>query len=159
MIITILNKLTDNISIVPLALSDKLAFSTLNMTEKEWGGAMPTFEKDYGHDGLVMDSVFKFPTIGISMTEAVDLLNIPNPDHIKVDVDGIEHLILKGGSTVLKKAKSVLIEINDKFEEQASHANRYLKEAGFVLNEKRHAEYYDNSPTAARYTYNQIWIK
>ena len=76
-----------------------------------------------------------------------------------MDVDGIEHLILKGGSNVLKCAKGVLIEINDNFQEQVDRASHYLKEAGFSLKEKRHADYFDNVSSAAKYTYNQIWIK
>ena len=42
------------------------------------------------------------------------------PDYIKIDVDGIEHLILRGGDKLFfsKKIKSVLIEINENFENQ-----------------------------------------
>ena len=35
------------------------------------------------------------------MDEISKTLNLPNPDYIKIDVDGIEHLILKGGKNVL----------------------------------------------------------
>ena len=35
----------------------------------------------------------------------------------------------------------------------------YLREAGFTLKEKRHANYFDNATSAAKYTYNQIWVK
>ena len=41
-----------------------------------------------------------------------------NPDYLKIDVDGIDHLVLKGGSKTLTKCKSILIEINLKFEKQ-----------------------------------------
>ena len=48
------------------------------------------------------------------------------PDYIKIDVDGIEHLILEGGKETLKnkKIKSILIEINENFEDQK---NRLIK--------------------------------
>ena len=154
-----LNDLTDNVTIVPLPLSDALAFNRLNMTSTEWGCAMSTFGQDYGHDGKVMEKVFEIPTIGLTMVDAVERLNIPQPDYIKMDVDGIEHLILKSGLPVLTKAKGVLIEINDKFTTQAREAEVYMKEAGFSLKAKLHADYFDHVSTAARHTYNQIWVK
>ena len=154
-----LNRLTDQITIVPLPLSEALTVSKLNMSTTEWGGALSTFGQSYGHDGQTLNKVFEFPTIGISMVDAVELLKIPQPDYIKMDVDGIEHLILKGGAPVLFGAKGILIEINDKFTAQANDASRYLQEAGFSLKEKRHADYFDFDPGAAKYTFNQIWVK
>lgn len=154
-----LNGLTQSVTIVPLPLSETLTRSTLNMTSMDWGGALSTFGKGYGHDGEAIRKVFEFPTIGLSMTDAVKLLNIPVPDYIKMDVDGIEHLILKGGMDVLRKASEVLIEINDQFDEQANEANKYLLEAGFVLKEKRHAEYFDQQSGSGKHTFNQIWVR
>lgn len=154
-----LNGLVERITIVPLPLSDALAVNRLNMTSTEWGGAMSTFGQDYGHDGEIMHKVFEIPTIGLSMINAVELLKIPQPDYIKMDVDGIEHLILKGGIPILSKAQGVIIEINDQFASQAREADLYLQQAGFSLKEKRHADYFDTVTTAARYTYNQIWVK
>jgi len=154
-----LNVLTEQVTIVPLPLSDALAVNTLNMTSTEWGGAMSTFGQDYGHDGQVMLKAFKFPTIGISMVDAVEFLKIPQPDYIKMDVDGIEHLILKGGIPILSKVKGVLIEINDQFTTQANDASMYLQQAGFSLKEKRHADYFDDQSGSGKYTFNQIWTR
>jgi len=154
-----LNELTERVTIVPLPLSDELSLNALNMTSTVWGAAMSTFGQSYGHDGETMQKVFVIPTIGLSMVDAVGLLRISQPDYIKMDVDGIEHLILKGGISVLSKTKSVLIEINDKFNTQAKEADLYLREAGFTLKEKLHADYFDTMTTAARHTYNQIWVK
>lgn len=154
-----LNALTSRITIVPLPLAEKLELSTLNMTNMEWGGALSTFGQSYGHDGQTMSKVFEVPTIGLSMVDAVERLRIPPPDYIKMDMDGIEHLILKGGKPVLLKAKGILIEINDKFATQSDEANRYLEEAGFVLKEKRHADYFDSQDDDSRHIYNQIWEK
>jgi two-component system OmpR family sensor kinase len=38
---------------------------------------------------------------------------MPKPNYMKIDVDGIEHLILEGCESILKTVNSVLIEIND----------------------------------------------
>lgn len=150
-----LNGLEDKATIVPLPLTDGLAISTLNMTSTEWGGALSTFGKDYGHDGQMLSKVFGFQTIGISMKDAIERLRIPQPDYIKMDVDGIEHLILKGGVEILRNVKGVLIEINETFEKQFADSARYLSEAGLILKEKRHSDMFENS--VFRTSYNQIW--
>ena len=150
-----LNGLTREATIIPLPLTDALTISTLNMTTTEWGGAMSTFDQTYTHDGSMLKKVFEFRTIGLSMDEALALLRNAQPDYIKMDVDGIEHLILKGGAGVLRSIKGVLIEINDEFEQQSVDSTRYLREAGLVLKAKRHADMFDQSPY--RNSYNQIW--
>ena len=152
-----LNELTKQVTIVPLPLSNKLSFNTLNMTNTNWGGALSTFGKEYGHDGKPMNMVFKLPTISLSMVDAVNFLNIPQPDYIKMDVDGIEHLILEGGVSILEKVKGLLVEINDNFREQSENANSILKQAGFLLSQKRHEDTF--SYGSAKYTFNQIWKK
>ena len=106
-----------------------------------------------------MEKVIVIPTLGLSITNATDLLGIPQPDYIKMDVDGIEHLILRGGMKVIAKAKGILIEINDEFKVQADEATNNLIEAGFTLKEKRHADFFDTVTTTAGHTYNQIWVK
>lgn len=150
-----LNGLSDKVTIVPLPLTDQLAVNTLNMTTMEWGGALSSFAQDYGHDGQAIRKVFEFRTVGFSMADAMELLRLPLPDYIKMDVDGIEHLILKGGAEVLRKVKGVLVEINDDFATQSEDAARSLRAAGLHLKEKRHAEMFENS--AFRSSYNQIW--
>ena len=154
----VLNQLTDQITIVPLPLSDGLAFNKLNMTSTSWGGSLSTFGQSYGHDGATLSKVFEFSTIGLSMVDAVSLLDVPRPDYIKMDVDGIEHLILKGGLPILRGIREASIEINDDFRTQATEAKRWLEEAGLSFKEKRHAEHLDLQAGPARTTFNQIWV-
>ena len=70
------------------------------------------------------------------MNDAGRLLEIPVPTFIKIDVDGIEHFILRGGADVLKIVESVLVEINDDFTAQAEQTEQYLKNAGLSLHRK-----------------------
>lgn len=154
-----LNNLTKNVTIVPMPLSNKLSINTLRMTSTIWGGALSTFGEDIGHDGEQINQIFEVPTIGLSMVDAMELLKIPQPNFIKMDVDGIEHLILQGGGAVLKAAKEVLVEINDHFLVQAQQTEKLMIDAGFRLREKTHADYFDDLDDASSHTYNQIWIK
>ena len=153
-----LNKVVDQVTIIPLTLSGQLVESSFKMTTTDWGGALSTFEKSFGHDGETIKKVFEFRTLGISMIDAVEHLKIRQPDYIKMDVDGIEHIILAGGLSVLKSVKSILIEINDNFDAQAKEAKSILEEADFSLKEKRHADFFDHVETAEKHTYNQIWL-
>lgn len=116
------NDLVHQVTIVPLPLTDNLAINTLHLTTTDRGGALSTFGQSYGHDGKTMDKVFEFSTVGISMLDAMYKLDIQKPDSIKMDVDGIEHLILEGGDEILRDVRGVLIEINDAFTEQSTEA-------------------------------------
>lgn len=153
-----INDLVDRVVIVPLPLSNALKISTLNMTSTDWGGALSTFGEDYGDDGKTLDKVFAFSTIGMSIEQAVSLLNIPQPSHIKMDVDGLEHLILAGGQSVLKKISELAIEVNEDFAEQAINVVRHCSEAGLVFKEKKHSTMFENDARFAK-TYNQIWYR
>jgi FkbM family methyltransferase len=152
-----LNGLAARVTLVPLALTDALAESSLNMSSTLWGGAMSTFGRTYTHDGAEIAKTFEFRTLGLSMDEAVSRLAIPPPDYIKMDVDGIEHLILQGGPGVLSRARSVLVEINENFELQTNESRRLLAEAGLTFREKRHSDMF--AGTQYENCYNQIWVR
>lgn len=154
-----LNELGSKVCIVPFALSTEIGSNQLRMTTTEWGGALSTFGEDYGWDGEAIRKVFEFQTMGLPMDSVRDLLNIPQPDYIKMDVDGIEHLILSGGASVLKGVKEVLIEVNDDFLEQAEGCEKLLKAAGLSLKHKLHSDMIDSSTTGFQNTYNQIWVR
>ena len=152
-----LNVLQDQVTIVPFALSDGLGASVMRMTTIEWGGSLSTFGKKVGWDGESIKEVFAFQTFGISMDQAVSVLQLPPPDFVKMDVDGIEHFILQGGPAVLSQVKGMLVEINDDFTEQAEQSKKALESAGLTLMEKRHSEMFEG--TKFSNSYNQIWAR
>jgi FkbM family methyltransferase len=153
-----LNGLTDKVTMVSLPLCARVAESTLNMTSTLWGGALSTFGEPYGFDGQTMDKRFEFRTIGLSMDEATDRLGLPFPDYIKMDVDGIEHLILRGGREVLNRTKGVSVEINDAFETQAEESRLLLTAARLRLVSKKHSEMIEANSAFNR-TFNQVWAR
>ncbi|TGM31728.1 FkbM family methyltransferase [Leptospira biflexa] len=152
-----INNLTDKVCIVPIPLNDSISINTLNMTSTDWGGSLSTFGKEYGHDGLKLEKAFEYQLVGVSIDDMVDKLFLPFPDYIKLDVDGIEELILAGGRKVLSKIKGILIEINDDFEKQQKNAELILREAGLQFKEKRNSVTSEESEF--KNTYNQIWIR
>ena len=57
---------------------------------------------------------------------------------IKIDVDGIEHLILEGANKYLtnKKIKSIIVEINENFKEQHEKILDIMKKNEFKISHK-----------------------
>lgn len=151
------NSLIDNISIMPLAISDKQNLNRLNLSSTEWGGALSTFGETYGQDGKDLDIEFSFNTFGISLDMAHDIFSIKLPKYLKIDVDGIEHLILQGGPEVLKNTKEVLVEINEGFHDQFKISSSILTQAGFIMD--RTGEYVHPDKDNSGKICNQIWIK
>ena len=152
-----LNQIHNDVILIPFALSEQKGSNLFRMTTTEWGAALSSFGKNVGWDGFAISETFAFPTYGLSIDQAVELLKLPIPDFIKMDVDGIEHFLLEGGESVLQKTQGILLEINDDYREQAELSNRLLKEAGLVLLAKRSSEQIKNSTSGFQNTYNQIW--
>ncbi|MDC1414810.1 FkbM family methyltransferase [Gammaproteobacteria bacterium] len=154
-----LNNLHENIAIAPIALSDKTNFGSIKMTSTEMGSALATFGEDFGWDGQKIKHNFTFKTIGMTMDDAASYLQIPLPNYIKIDVDGLEHLILLGGQKVLAQVDEVLIEVNDDFIQQAEGVSKALTNCGLTLVDKRHSpeEFSDGLDVQANSAFNQIW--
>ncbi len=146
-----LNDLQKQITILPIALSDQMGSSLFKMTNTAWGGALSTFGQDFDQNGDDLKKVFEYQTLGLSMTDAVALLKIQEPRYIKIDVDGIEHFILRGGADILSKVDGVLVEINDDFAEQAEESARHLENAGLTLSRK--------CSLGVSNQYNQWWVR
>ncbi len=146
-----LNQLQQQVIIVPVALSSQPGPSQFRMSTTQWGGALSTFGEEYGQDGKTLASLFEYQTCGMRMDDVCAQLVLHLPRYIKIDVDGIEHLILSGGSAVLKQAESVLVEINDDFAQQAEQSSQLLRQAGLVLHRK--------CDLNAGNQFNQWWIR
>lgn len=89
------------------------------------------------------------------MDQLAGAFGLRRPDYLKIDVDGIEHLVLRGGEEVLRTCRSLLIEINDDFDELAQSCSDLLTQAGLSLKSKEHSD--DMATGRFANVYNQIW--
>jgi FkbM family methyltransferase len=105
-----LNDIQDLVTVVPIALTDRTRPATLSLTSTEWGEGANTFGERYGQSGTPMLDPWPFPTVGITADEAVTALCLPPPTHMKIDVDGIEGLVVSGATRILGGVRSVLVE-------------------------------------------------
>ncbi len=154
------NSMSDRINVVPIPLSSKDQIAALRMSSLEEGGAMSSFGASFGHDGrtLVERMMYRMP--GLTLDTMLSSGMIPqSPALIKLDVDGIEHLILSGAQSALRAPTlhSVLVEVNEEFRQLASEVAQHLTGAGFQLKAKRHAEMFDSGALAT--SFNQIWVR
>ncbi len=137
-----LNKFPEKISIFPLGLTNKKSgFFLMQETSSYEGGALNSFGENFDFEGKDISKKVKnsYKTYGMTLDELVTNLKIETPKYIKIDVDGIEHLILQGAQNLLKnpKLKSILVEINENFEDQTKKVHNIMKYSGFKLREKR----------------------
>ncbi len=153
-----LNNLFEAVTIVPVPLCERTMVSELNMTSTKWGGALSSFGAMWGFDGQPLQKQFEYRTVGTSMDLALEWFSLPPPDYLKIDVDGIEHLILRGGPRVLSRVRGISVEVNDAFPELAQECTRILSGAGLRFVGKRHAAMFDENP-AYNQTYNQVWTR
>ena len=158
------NNLGDLITIIPLALSSKSLINDMNLLNTTWGGALSTFGEDFGWDGNPIDSNISYKLLGSSIDELISKFNLPIPDYIKLDVDGLEHLILRGGMDTLTKIKSILVEVNTSFLSQSNEVNEILKQSGLRLENSRLSEHEPDNISeenliSTSTVYNQIWTK
>ena len=149
-----LNNVQKLVCIMPIPLSDKMGISQMQLSNTEWGGALSTFGKNIDSSGNSFKDVFSYQTFGISADQVVSNLNLPQPNFIKIDVDGIEHFILSGANKILNSVSGVLVEINDDFNEQADLSKRIMQNAGFKFIDKFKSEFVS---VEFENTYNQIW--
>ena len=107
--------------------------------------------------GHVFTPVHSQGVFGINLDEFVDSLpSVPN--HLKIDVDGNENLILIGAKEFLKNKilKSILIELDETREDYESSI-ALIEESGFTLEEKTHAQMFDKGTFSS--VFNHIFIR
>ena len=153
-----INSLSEKITIVTNPLSDVTDFKNFFITDKDWGGAFSIFGESLDHYGKPSKKNYFYKTLGFSVDEMIKNMKFKQPNYIKMDVDGIEHLILKGSLDVLKNAKSILIEVNKNYKKQSNDIEKYLSVSGFKLKKKKQIEVIENFNKVPHF-FNEIWEK
>ena len=152
------NSLSNKINLIPFPLFEDISIKSFYLSDDERGSALSNFGESLNHDGKPMESKLSYKTFGSSIDSIIDKLKFEPPHYIKLDVDGIEHLILKGAMETLKNVESILLEVNANYKSQSEEINRILTLSGFKLKEIRQSEFIKDSIGFSAFS-NQIWIK
>jgi len=155
-----INNLSERVVIVPNPLTSENQVAPFHLSILDEGGSMSTFGVETGHEGEALQTQLAYATTGMALDYMVEQGLIPQPPTmIKIDVDGIEHLILRGAAKVLALPglQTVLIEVNADFKVLATEVEHHLQRAGFTLVERRHSDMFTTGIFAS--TFNQVWVR
>jgi FkbM family methyltransferase len=151
-----INNLNKVITIFPLPLTDNLKETDFNLSSIDSGSAMASFGVNYKSDGSDLNKIFNYKILGLSIDDAIKDLKLKTPNYIKIDVDGIEHLILSGGMKALSEVDEILVEVDEKFETQVEKVKSILSASGLKLSGKYQSLMMQKTNKKNR-TFNQIW--
>ena len=133
-----LNNLGQNIKIFQPALcKEENSFMMFNEHKFIEGWSMNQFSNDYNGDtSKDFEQNYKIYGTNIDSLIAQNILQVPN--YIKLDVDGIEHLILQGGEKTLKNSnlRSILVEIDESLKNQLNTVMNIMKNNNFTIKVK-----------------------
>ena len=115
----VMNGLSENVVAYCLALSDTAGYSLLHLSQFQLGGSCHSFGEKIDHNLKHRDTRLSQGSISTTLDSLVADGVVPMPNHIKIDVDGLEHKVLAGCRSVLadRRVKSVLVEINTNLEQ------------------------------------------
>lgn len=127
------NGLTEKVRAYCMGLSDATGMFDLHMADMRVGGSNHAVGEALNFKLEPLRPVFAQGCIAYKLDELVNSGAFSVPDHIKIDVDGIEHKIIVGARETLRRpqVKSLLIETNQNLaEHQAMIAE--LNALGFM---------------------------
>ena len=139
-----INNLQDKIKINQFPLTNKeKGYQLMMESDFREGGALHSFGKNLNFEGNKMNIKNNYMIYGFSIDYLIKNLNFKIPDYIKIDVDGLEHFILEGANEVLNNAnlKSLLIEINENYNEQFENVKIIMKKFDFKFIKKEQSKY------------------
>lgn len=155
------NNLQDKIKINQFPLSNN-ENQYLKMIESDflYGSALNVFGEETDFEGKKINTQNNYKIFGTTVNFILKNNILECPNYVKLDVDGIEHLILSSSDELLrnKNLKSILIEINENFSLQHQTVLEIMDKNNFELFEKK-----QNNPAKLplkfRKTYNYIFVK
>lgn len=108
----VLNKLDQYAQCFCIAFAQKTEIGHLVCSDSEVGQAGNNLVEEDG-TSITRENAntFRQAVPVYAIDDFVRVFNLAIPDHIKLDVDGLEHIILRGGAQTLSKVKSLMIEI------------------------------------------------
>ena len=125
------------------------------------GGALNSFGEKFDFEGKEFQTTMRYNLLGTTMNYFIENSILEIPDYIKIDVDGIEHLILEGGDKLLtnQKVKSLSIEINENFKEQYEQVLNLMAKNKFRVLHKKINDDFQLEGGKFNKTYNYVFIK
>ncbi|HXM80355.1 MAG TPA: FkbM family methyltransferase [Burkholderiales bacterium] len=128
----VLNKVGDLVKAYCVALADHAGFSELHLSTFTPGGSCHSLGERVNFKLEPMRPAYSQGCVAATLDELVQAGVLPQPTHIKVDVDGFEHKVIAGARRTVRdsRLRSMLIEVNGNLAEHRALV-RELNDAGF----------------------------
>jgi FkbM family methyltransferase len=114
-----LNDMGERVFPLCLAFSDETGLTRLSLTAMSAGSGGNSVDGQPNQFGE-FHSVFSQGAPAFRIDDFRTAFALPAPDHLKIDVDGVEGAILRGAPETLNQVKSVIIEVEGQNAEQAA---------------------------------------
>lgn len=150
------NKLQDVATAYCLALNDQDMISSMHVQDTGFGSSVSSFDDPVDHYGEQYSAKFLQGMVGMTLDNFIDKFDPPFPNHIKIDVDGIESKIVKGAVKTLAdpRLKSMSIELDTARPDYTDQIVADIEAGGLTLVDKRHSEMFDDTPYAQIYNFH-----
>lgn len=123
---------------LPIPLCERTCLDLFHYQNLQAGGALHAFSRAVDYKAESFEPRATLGSLGISLDDFVRIPGVIPPTLMKIDVDGLEAGVLRGGREVLRdeRLRSVVIEVNEELEEDTAEILALLHDAGLAPVEK-----------------------
>jgi len=132
-----LNKLKNCVAF-PLCLSNNLNVDTLRLSGMMAGGSCHSFGSNQNYRGEEKQWEVTQGAVSLRLQYLAAQLEFPN--HVKIDVDGFEHLVLEGANGCIHRIDSILCEMDSRRKEHMDWKDALERAHGFVTDPEQIAK-------------------
>jgi FkbM family methyltransferase len=138
------------VDIIPVAVGDQLALEWLHVPERS--RAASHLESTGGGAGAEITGAVRerhlIPVLTLDWLAG----KLPPPNVLKIDVDGAEMRVLRGGAALLRKHRPIIL--TEVYERNADEATAFLHDLGYTLYQYENGE--SGKTPVSRTTYNTL---
>lgn len=154
------NSLMNQVTAVCIAVSDKNCLDYMHIPSIDDGGAQTNFGSNLDYNKNEFKADYVQGSLSYTLDFFIENFKPAFPNHLKIDVDGLEYEIISGASNTLRnpQLKSILIELNEHLEMDLKVRDIILS-YGFTLKHKRHGEMFDSADSKYSKMYNYVFVR
>lgn len=126
------------VNVYPVAISEGSGLEILHTSIMKAGAGASALGHDYLFHKNKSINTFRHGVFYVGIDDVVAKYNLPVPNFIKIDVDGLEEIILKNGATVFahNDCYSVLVEIQYQSSIDIDRIIKFMRGVNFELSAK-----------------------
>lgn len=130
----ILNNFDRDITLIPIAVSQETTCTNFYMSREYQtsGGAHNSIGSSVDQFGVLVSDRDSLQVITTTVDSLITMFSLPKPNHIKIDVDGLELEVLQGAGEALETVQTLLVESFPSHPKRES-LFKFLEGNGFFL--------------------------